>query len=178
MLRPISQVALAVLLLLPSLASAQTGEALIRKLGTSPYVSSPTFRADTSLEYKVAWDVTKAPEKAGAVVDGFRSPANFLVLSDQEGVSRQKVKLAVIVFGGATQSLLANAAYKEATGADNESIPLLEALHAAGVRIIVCGQALINRNVPRESLLPFVEVTTSATMARATLAAQGYATFQ
>lgn len=178
MLRPISRVALAALFILPSLSSAQTGEALIRKLGTSPYVSDPTFRADRSLEYKVAWDVTQGPEKPGAVVEGFRRPANFLVLADQEGVSRQKVKLAVIVFGAATQSLQANAAYKAATGAENESIPLLEALHEAGVRIIVCGQALINRKVPRESLLPFVEVTTSATIARATLAAQGYATFQ
>ncbi len=45
------------------------------------------------------------------------------------------------------------------------------------MQIIVCGQALINRNVPRAELLPFVKVATSATAARAILAAQGYATW-
>ncbi len=177
MIRPVARLALAALLAVPATASAQTGEALIKKLGANSPIANITFPADKSLNYKVAWDVTQGPEKPGALVSGFSVPANFLVMADEEGVPRRNVHLAIIVHGTATQSLLGREAYTAATGAENASIPLLEALHNAGVKIIVCGQALVNRKVSREGLLPFVQVANSATMARAVLAAQGYATF-
>lgn len=177
MIRPIVGLAFAALLSVPSLAAAQTGEALIHKLGASTPVPNPGFPADKKLEYKIAWDVTTAPEKPDGIASGFRRPANFLVMADAEGLSRKKVHLAIIVRGPAALSLRNNAAYKTAAGVDNASIPLLEALHEAGVKIIVCGQALAGLKVPREELLPFVQVATSATMARATLHAQGYVTF-
>jgi len=177
MTRPFIRLALAALVVLPAVATAQTGEALIKKAGANQPIPNPSFAADKSIQYKVLWDVTVGPEKPGGLVAGFSTPANFFVMAEQEGVARKNVHLALIVHGTATQSLLSAAAYKAATGADNANIPLLEALNAAGVQIIVCGQALVNRKVPRDGLLPFVKVSTSATMARATLAAQGYAYF-
>lgn len=173
----LAAVAITLCLSFPAASHAQTGEALIRELGTSTPVPNPTFPADRSLEYRVAWDVTAAPEKPGELAGGFRRPANFLTMTDAEGVPRSQVHLAVIVFGGATRSLMNDAAYRAANGVGNGSVPLLEALHAAGVEIIVCGQALANQKLTRDQLLPFVKVATSATMARATLAARGYATF-
>ncbi|MBK6486700.1 MAG: DsrE family protein [Gemmatimonadetes bacterium] len=177
MIRPIVGLALAALLIVPATTTAQTGEALIKKLGASNPVSNPGFPADPTAEYKIAWNVTAGPKEPGELVDGFRRPANFLFMSDAEGLSRARVHLAIIVYGAATQSLLRNVAYKAATGKDNGSLPLLEALHEAGVKIIVCGQAIAGRKISRDELLPFVQVATSATMARATLHAQGYATF-
>lgn len=166
--------ALGALVLIPAAASAQTGEELIKKLGAGPPVANPTFPAPPSLEYKVAWHVTAAPEKADDIVPGLTRPANFLVMAEANGVPRSNVKLAIIVHGTATRSLLTNDAYKAMTGSENTSIPLLQALHDAGVEVVVCGVALINRKVPREKLLPFVKVATSATMAHAIYAAQGY----
>jgi intracellular sulfur oxidation DsrE/DsrF family protein len=157
--------------------AAQTGEALIRTAGTAPSVVAPTFPAAKNLDYKVAWDITAGPAKPEDAVAGYNGPANFFVMTDAEGVSRKRVHLAIIVHGTATQSLLTNEAYRAATGKDNANVALLTALNDAGVQVIVCGVALINRKVPRDKLLPFVKVATSATMARATLHAQGYATF-
>ena len=165
---------LAVLLLAPLQLSAQTGEALIREIGGSPAANNPDFAAPHDLAYKRAWHVTVAPEEPNGMAAGFRSPASFFRLMDSNGVPRSNVKLAVIVHGTATPSLLNNAAYKARTGADNGSLALLTALHEAGVQIIVCGQALINRNVARDQLLPFVKVATTAGTAHAILAAQGY----
>lgn len=169
-------IALGALFLVPfsSGLKAQSGEDLIRKLGAGPPVADPTFPAPPNLEYKVAWHVTAAPEKAADVVPGFTAPANFLVMTDASGVARSNVKLAIIVHGTATRSLLNNEAYKAMTGSDNGSIALLQALHDAGVEVVVCGVALINRKVPRDQLLPFVKVATSATMAHAVYAARGY----
>lgn len=159
----------------PPLA-AQQGEELLRKLGSFTPIPTPEFASPATLEYKVAWDITQAAEKPGDMVPGYGTPANFLMMTDASGVPRKNVHLAVIVHGTATRSLLQNDAYRGQTGVDNPNIAVLQALHDAGVKIIVCGQALINRKVPREQLLPFVEVSISATLARATLHAQGYAT--
>lgn len=157
--------------------SAQTGEALIREIGGTPDVTDPTFRAPADLTYKMAWHVTEAPEQANGLVPGLRTPPNLLRQLETNGVPRRNIKMAIIVHGTATPSLLNNAAYKARTGADNGSIALLTALHEAGVQIIVCGQALVNRNVPRDQLLPFVQVATTATTAHIILATQGYVIF-
>ena len=170
-----SSMMLSLALLLSTPLGAQTGEALIREVGGTSAVTNPTFPAPHDLIYKMAWHVTEGPTDPKARVQGFGTPANFLRLMDVNGVPRSNVKLAIIVHGTATPSLLENAAYKARTGADNASVALLTALHEAGVQIIVCGQALINRNVPRDQLLPFVKVATTATSAHGILEAQGYA---
>ena len=177
MRRTLVAVAIAVAVSFPAVSHAQTGEALIQEVGRGTPVANPTFPADRSLQYRIAWNVNTAPEKPGEPVSGFRRPANFLTMTDAEGVPRENVHLAIIVYGGATRSLLNDAAYRAANGVANGSIPLLEALNGAGVEIIVCGQAVANQKITRDQLLPFVKVATSATMARATLAARGYSTF-
>jgi len=156
-------------------ATAQTGEALLRTEGKFNPIPKPEHVAPKDLVYRVAWDVTVGPEKPGEVTGGFRVPANFLMMADTSGIPRKNVHLAIIVHGTATRSLLQNDAYKAATGVDNPNIALLEALNGAGVQVIVCGQALVNRKVPRDKLLPFVKTSISATLARAVLQAQGYA---
>lgn len=177
-MRPLTAAALiAATFLLAPPVGAQTGEALIQKLGASTPVPNPSFPADKTVDYKVVWDVNGAPATPGELTPGMTRPAGFLVMADANGLDRKRVHLALIVYGGATNALLANAHYKAATGVDNPNIPLLQALNDAGVQVIVCGQALAGRKIPREQLLPFVKVATSATMARATLHAQGYATF-
>jgi intracellular sulfur oxidation DsrE/DsrF family protein len=60
---------------------------------------------------------------------------------------------------------------------DNPNFALLKALTDAGVQVIVCGQSLVRQKIAREQLPPFVKVSTSATIARAVLHAQGYANF-
>lgn len=169
--------ALAVIVLLPRFAAAQDGEALIRKAGAFTPIPNPGFTADKSLELKVVWDLTEAPATPTETVPGLSRPANFFMLAEAEGVPRARVHLAVLVYGGATSGLLANAHYRAAKGVDNPNVALLKAMSDAGVQIIVCGQSLVRQKIAREQLLPFVKVSTSATIARATLHAQGYATF-
>ena len=157
-------------------ASAQTGEELLKKVGAFTPIPKPEFPSPAGLDYKVAWDITEGADKPGDMTGGYAVPANFLMMTDASGIPRKNVHIAIIVHGTATRTLLRNDAYKAMTGSDNPNIAILQALHDAGVKVIVCGQALVNRKVPRDQLLPFVEVSISATLARATLHAQGYAT--
>lgn len=164
-------------LLIPAAAQGQRAGEVIRQQGSSPLAPDVTFPASKELTYRVAFAVNVGPEKPDGLAPGFRSPANFLYVGDANGVPRANVKLAMVVWGTATHSLLKNDAYRALKGADNASIALLEALNEAGVQIIVCGEALINRKVPRGDLLPFVKVAPTATMALATLQAEGYGVF-
>src|SRR5688500_19900982 len=122
--------------------------------------------------------VNVCPVSHDAVGPGILAPANFLYVGYANGVPRANQHLAIVVWGTATHSLLKNDAYRAARGVDNASIPLLTALHDAGVQVIVCGEALINRKLSRADLLPFVKVAPTATMGLATLHAQGYAVFR
>ena len=177
-MRPFTQLLAAAVLTACAVApaAAQQGEALLRAEGKFHPITRPEHVAPKGLVYKVSWDVTVGPEQPGEVTAGFRVPANFLMMADTSGIPRKNVHLAMIVHGTAARSLLQNDAYKAATGVDNPNIALLEALNGAGVQVIVCGQALVNRKVPRDKLLPFVKTSISATLARAVLHAQGYAT--
>ena len=172
---------LAAVLALPSAAHAQqqAGAAgAIQKEGASPLAPNSTFPASKELQYRIAWGVNVGPATPDSVAPGFRAPANFLYVGDANGVPRANVHLAIVVWGTATHSLLKNEAYRAAKGTDNASLPLLQALDDAGVQIIVCGEALINRKIARSDLLPFVKIAPTATMGLATLHAQGYAVFR
>lgn len=176
-MRRMSVVALVLTLGLPLGASAQAGEALLRQVGAASAVPNPSFVADPSLDYRVVWDVSEGPAKPSERTPGLARPANFFTIAEANGVDRKRVHLALILYGGATPAVMTNEAYRAAHGVDNPNVALLQALTDAGVQVIVCGQALLGRKVGREQVLPFVKVATSATFARATLHAQGYATF-
>ena len=171
-------IALACLLSFPARSFSQSAGNAIAREGSSQLATNPTFPASKDLVYRIAWGVNVGPSKPDSIVPGFRSAANFLYVADANAVPRANIHQAVVVWGSATHSLLKNEAYKTARGADNASIPLLQALHDAGVQIIVCGEALLNRKLSRDDLLPFVKVAPTATMALATLHAQGYAIFR
>lgn len=162
------------LVILPAALLAQSGADVIRQQGASPLASRITFPVSKDLVYRLAWGVNVGPSQADSVVPGFRLPANFLYVGDANGIPRANVRLAVVVWGTATHSLLRNEAYRAAKGADNASIALLQALNDAGVQVIVCGEALINRKLSPDDLLPFVKIAPTASMALATLGAQGY----
>jgi intracellular sulfur oxidation DsrE/DsrF family protein len=154
------------------------GNAVIGRQAASPIAREVTFPAPTDVVFRIAYAVNTGPDKPDALVEGFRSAANFIYVADSNAVPRTNLKLAVVVWGTATHSLLRNDAYRAAKGVDNASESLLRALNDAGVQIIVCGEALINRKIDRKDVLPFVKIAPTASMALATLHAQGYAIFR
>ena len=177
-MRRVLNFGLVAMMAIPSAALSQAASDVIAREGASKVVPAPTFPPSKDLIYRIAWGVNVGPDSAHGVVPGFRSAANFLVVGNANGVPRANVRQAIVVWGTATHSLLKNEAYRALKKTDNASAPLLQALHDAGVEIIVCGEALLNRNIARADLLPFVKIAPNATMALATLHAQGYAIFR
>lgn len=153
---------------------AQAPSTLLERFGASPLATDVTFPVSKTAQYRIAWGVTDAHAKPDSVVPALTNAANFLFLADHNGIPRDNRHLAVVIWGTATHSLLRNDAYRAVKGADNASAPILQALHDAGVQIIVCGEALINRKIDRRDLLPFVKIAPTASLALATLHTQGY----
>lgn len=156
---------------------AQTGDALLKSVTAYTPVPDASFPVPKDAVYRAVWDASKGTDQPNQVDPVFLSVASFLVMAEEAGVPRGNVQLALVVHGNSARHLLQNEAYRGMTGADNPNIPILEALHARGVQIIICGQSIPNRKLPADKLLPFVKVSLSAGFAHVTLHSQGYFQF-
>ncbi|MCE2942727.1 MAG: DsrE family protein [Gemmatimonadota bacterium] len=172
-MRRVLPVLFAFLAVAPAALVAQTdaipGVAAMRE------VPRTTFVPDPKATYRYFWNHTDSAA-TGEVNPGFLAVASTYNALRADGVPAKQIKLALVLHGRATVDLMANAPYRARMGRDNPNIAILEQLSKAGVDIIVCGQALFNRNVPRDDLLPFVQVARSAGYAHMILAAKGYGT--
>lgn len=128
--------------------------------------------ADVALRH--AFDVVDGA-KAGEVNRGFDSAARFVNMHARAGVPTDRIQAAIVVHGPAVLDLLNAQAYaKRRDGKDNANAPLVAALLAHNVRVIVCGQSAAAQDVANADLLPGVEVALSAMTAHALLQQQGY----
>lgn len=123
--------------------------------------------------FRVAFDVAKG--EAGKLDRTLESAARSLNMHAEAGVPLSQQHLAVVVHGSAVFDVAGSAAYaRKYPGATNPNPPLVAALLAKGVRIIVCGQSAAAQGLSRQDLLPGVELALSAMTAHALLQQQGY----
>jgi intracellular sulfur oxidation DsrE/DsrF family protein len=171
--------ALACLLIVPAALTAQASErpgGSVVTLSNSTYAPVPgmDFPGDDGATYRFAWALASAADSAHQVTGSFRGPARVLNALADDGVSPDRVHLAIVAQGPAAMAMLNNEAYRRLHGIDNPNLPLLRELHENGVLLVVCGQTMVGRRMQRGDFPDFVKVSRAATVARATLAAQGY----
>lgn len=175
----LNAVALAGFCVLPSLAWAQSSpEAgpIIWSGGAVYSVQDPDFETPLTHVYRVAFDVTEGSPGRAALTTGFESVARFMNMHGQAGVPAENLDLVLVVHGSAAQDLLMDRAYRERLGYPNPNTRLLTELIDAGVRVILSGQSVVARGLPRDGLIEGVEVALSAMTALQLLQAQGYLT--
>jgi len=153
--------------------SAGTGP-VIDRFGPVYDVPRPDFVTPTDLSYRAVFDVAPSPEAVDQLNPRIESLARFLNMHVRAGVKAEQIKLALVVHGAAGKDMLSSAAYKARFGVENPNASLLAALHANGVRIIVCGQTAAHKGFGREELAPGVEVALSAMTALVALQSDGY----
>jgi intracellular sulfur oxidation DsrE/DsrF family protein len=90
------------------------------------------------------------------------------------GVPLSHLHFVVVIHGPATPSVLDNAHYREKFSVDNPNIKLISDLEKAGVRVVVCGQALAHQSLPQNWVNPQVEITLAAITDIIMLEQQGY----
>lgn len=168
-----------VCLLIPTVLAAQTAEGpggpVIRHSNTT-YAPVPgmDFPGDEDATYRFAWALRAAADSAHQITPAFRGPARVLNALGEDGVPAEQVHLAIVAQGPAAMAMLDNEAYRRLHGIDNPNLPLLEELRDHGVLLVVCGQTMVGRGMERSDFPDWIKVSRAATVARATLAAQGY----
>ena len=91
------------------------------------------------------------------------------------GVKPDRLHAAVVLHGPAVWDVTLAGAYgRHRKGGTNATQPLVEALLAAGVEVIVCGQSAASQGVTHADLLPGVRMALSAMTAHLLLQRQGY----
>lgn len=147
-------------------ASAQTPSKIkgtvIPEFGQTFEVPNPDFKTDTTLVFKAVFDVAKAPQDPSKRNPYIETIARFLNMHAASGVPTENLHVRMAMHGQASYGLLKNEHYKEKFKVDNPNIKLLEAIEAAGVEVILCGQTAGSRNLSPERRIPLTKLALSA----------------
>lgn len=131
-------------------------------------------RPDPTLDYKILVDLTTAAEDNKEISRWVDNVARMMNLHGLAGVPKDKMKVKVIIHGGALFSLLNDENYQKKFEVANPNLKVFEALKEAGADVYVCGQSLIVRNLKTAELWPGVTIAHSALTTITTHVPQGY----
>lgn len=154
---------------------AQTAQfPLVKGFGGIYEVPDATERPDGSLDYYILVDMSTGGADNAEISRWVDNVARMMNLHGLAGVSQERMHVKVVVHGGAIFTLLNNEEYNKRFNTDNPNLPVYEALEAAGVELLVCGQTLHVRGFKKGDLYSGVNVALSALTTVTTYVPKGY----
>ncbi|MBN9519569.1 DsrE family protein [bacterium] len=166
--------AFAVLLSLSGAAVAQERAVTPVISGYGAVVPLPDAVEQPAKGSKVVIEVTGTGKEAGQPLPGLVRAATLLNLAGASGLKASDLEIVVVLHGDATSAALNDATYK-VSGRDHPHADLMKKLNGAGVKILVCGQALARRGYDPKSVRGEVKVAASAVTAVVNLQGKGFA---
>ena len=111
---------------------------------------------------KVVFDIT-ADAKPVDLNKGLERVARLLNLYGSVGLKASDVKIAIVMHGEATKSVLTNDVYRSKFGTDkNPNLAVIGELQKAGVEVFVCGQALAYKGFEQSEVSEGVKIAAAA----------------
>lgn len=166
---------LGIMLFLSVHVKAQTPQfPIVKGYGGIFEIADATERPDPSLEYKILVDLSTGAEDNKQISRWVDNVARLMNLHGLAGVPKEKIKVKVVIHGGAIFTLLNDDNYTKRFEVANPNLKVFEALKAAGADIYVCGQSLIARNLKTSDLWSGITVAHSAMTTITTYVPQGY----
>jgi intracellular sulfur oxidation DsrE/DsrF family protein len=165
------------LLLLPAFTKAQTPlriNPIIKTFGGAFEIPYAIEKPDPSLFYKIIVEVQEVRNEPAEVNWALNNAARLINLHVIGGVPYDHLDVVVVVHGEATYAAMNNEAYKTKYKTDNPNRNLFKELDGAGVKLFICGQSLINREVDRTKLVPEIKIATSMITTMTTHMMKGY----
>ena len=130
---------------------------------------------DPAVEYKVVFDAVVAAGNVDDVNPMLAAVARYLNTLAEHGVPPENRKIAVVFHQAAGPVVLRNEEFKARhDGHDNPNIELLRNLHAAGVKLHVCGQGMLARKIDPEDILEEIQLDLWALTTLIEFGRQGY----
>ena len=137
-------------------------------------VENADIKVDPEKKYKVVFDIMDSPEDKDALNAKIETAARFLNMHVQAGVPQENLNVAIVVHNAASKDILTNESYQARYKSDNPNSNLIKDLLGSGVRVIFCGQSSLSRGIPKEDLVPGVQLSLSAMTSLITLQDEGY----
>src|SRR3954470_24482325 len=161
---------------LASAAEVEWSNPVIKGYGKIVALPNAAMQPDKNAEYKVVFNLTPGgdPDKVNASLERVARAVNIFASA---GVPPSRLNMVVVIHGPATPIVLDNAHYQEKFKLDNPNIGLIDELGKAGVKVVVCGQALAGNKFAQEWVYPKVEHTLSAITDLVILEKNGYVLF-
>lgn len=171
----LTTILLGLILMLSSNLQGQTPQfPIVKGYGGIYQIPEATERPDPTLEYKIIVDLSSGAENDKEISRWVDNVARMMNLHGLAGVPSEKMKVKVIIHGGAIFTLLNDENYQKRFDVANPNLKVFEALKAAGADVMVCGQSLLARNLKTSDLWPGVRVAHSALTTITTYVPQGY----
>jgi intracellular sulfur oxidation DsrE/DsrF family protein len=137
-----------------------------------PYAAE---KPDPALAYNIVIEVEKMSDKPDTINWALNNVARLINLHAVGGVKPGSMNVVLAIHGGATYTVMNNDAYKARYNVENPNLKLYRELAEAGVKIFVCGQSLIGREVDRKRMVPEVKISVSMLTVLTTYQLKGYA---
>ena len=123
---------------------------------------------------KVVFSIKQASEKPSEINSQLDCVARAINLYVADGVPLDHMSVVAIVSGAATTAMLDNTHYHERFGVDNPNLPLITALRAAGVDVVVSAQSVAKNELNSQWIVNGVKVALSSITAVTALEQKGY----
>lgn len=148
---------------------------VIANYGNTYPIENPDFTTALASEYKVVFDISKAPADPSQLNKTIETVARFLNMHHEAGKPLNTMKVFMVFHGEASYSLLQDPYYKDHYNTTNPNLELLKALANKDVTILLCGQTAIHRNLLEDKRIPETKIALSAMTALIQLQQDGYA---
>jgi intracellular sulfur oxidation DsrE/DsrF family protein len=125
-------------------------------------LSNTDFLTNTEMTYKVIFDIYDSPENPERINSQINTIARFLNMHANAEVPLEQLKVSAVFHNKASQDILTSSHYKVKYGVINPNEPLIKLLLENGVNLYFCGQSSLSRKVPKEKVIPGIDVALSA----------------
>ena len=135
-------------------------------------------KPDPNLKYRIVVDVVTADEDPRVLSTSLNNVARMINIHAIGGVPKENIEVVLGIHGMMAFAIQDNKSYKKRYGVDNPNLGILKALDEAGVKMFVCGQSMVARDIPKKTLAPEIQIATSMLTVLTTYQLKGYAAFK
>jgi intracellular sulfur oxidation DsrE/DsrF family protein len=158
-----------------NLLAQQRVNPVIKKAGGVFEVADAVEKPDATLPYKIVIELFSASEDPKEVNQGLNNVARLINLHVSGGVPASNLEVVVAIHGEATYTITDSKTYEKRYQCPNPNLELFKELAGAGVKLLVCGQSLVARSVPRSTIIPEIKIATSMLTTVTTHQLKGFA---
>lgn len=146
----------------------------IQGYGAIEVVPFEIEKSDPSISYKILTELNSGSNKKDEIYDPLDYVARMVNALAYADIPPEKVEMAMVIYSGATFTVLNNEEYQKRFGMDNPNIQVIQKLNAAGVKIYVCGQSMMKQNLTPDKIQQGLTISSSRIAATAELLHKGY----